>query len=305
MQRPRTLDAAVVSVLLAMGFPASRAMAQTSTTLSGLPVQVQPYAPEPGVPLITVSPGTSNPFAGGIDPPGAGSAGAAADTTGDAGGGSVTASINSGSVGNGGAAGGGAATGSGSVVAVNYSQYLGQSVGSGQCAVLVEAADPSVGLTATWVQGASVQGNTSLAPGTIVATFGPNGTYTGLQDGSAHAAIYLGQNDQGIQVMDQWAGQAAGIRTIPWNSSSSLPISSGSNYYVVSHRSRNAWILGRDRRSRCMGRCRLSRSSGERTADRNVPLSGRPKRKHRVDTGRSTDLRRVYQRLAASLLDWA
>src|SRR5208283_516950 len=153
----------------------------------------QPYAPEPGVPLITVSPGTSNPFAGGIDPPGAGSAGAAADTTGDAGGGAVT--------------------GSGSVVAVNYSQYLGQSVGSGQCAVLVEAADPSVGLTATWVQGASVQGNTSLAPGTIVATFGPNGTYTGLQDRSAHAAIYLGQNDQGIQVMDQWAGQAAGIRT--------------------------------------------------------------------------------------------
>src|SRR5271166_5183581 len=260
MQRPRTLDAAVVSVLLAMGFPASRAMAQTSTTLSGLPVQVQPYAPEPGVPLITVSPGTSNPFAGGIDPPGAGSAGAAADTTGDAGGGSVTAS--------------------GSVVAVNYSQYLGQSVGSGQCAVLVEAADPSVGLTATWVQGASVQGNTSLAPGTIVATFGPNGTYTGLQDRSAHAAIYLGQNDQGIQVMDQWAGQAAGIRTIPWNSSSSLPISSGSNYYVVSHRSRNAWILGRDRRSRCMGRRRLSRSSGERTTDRNVPLSGRPKRQH-------------------------
>src|SRR5271157_897352 len=171
-------------------------------------------------------------------------------------------------------------TGSGSFAAVNYSQYLGQSVGSGQCAVLVEAADPSVGLTATWVQGASVQGNTSLAPGTIIATFGPNGTYTGLQDGSAHAAIFLGQNDQGIQVMDQWAGQAAGIRTIPWNSSSSLPISSGSNYYVVSHRSRNAWTPGRDRQSRCMGRRRLSRSSGERTTDRNVPLSGRPKRKH-------------------------
>src|SRR5271165_3675091 len=235
MQRPRTLDAAVVSVLLAMGFPASRAMAQTSTTLSGLPVQVQPYAPEPGVPLITVSPGTSNPFAGGIDPPGAGSAGAAADTTGDAGGGSVTASINSGSVGNGGAAGGGAATGSGSFVAASYSQYLGQSVGSGQCAVLVETADPSVGLTSTWVQGAAVQGNTSLAPGTIIATFGPDGTYTGLQDGSAHAAIYLGQNGQGIQVEDQWAGQPVHLRTIPWTSVSGVAANTGTDFYVVSH----------------------------------------------------------------------
>src|SRR5271157_3770970 len=237
MQRPRTLDAAVVSVLLAMGFPASRAMAQTSTTLSGLPVQVQPYAPEPGVPLITVSPGTPNPFAGGIDPagPGGAGAGAAADTTGDAGGGSVTASINSGTVGKGGAAAGGAATGSGSFAAVNYSQYLGQSVGSGQCAVLVEAADPSVGLTATWTQGAAVQGNTSLQPGTIIATFDAGGEYAGATDGSSHAAIYLGQNSQGIQVEDQWVGQPAQLRTIPWNNPSGFAADTGSQFYVVSH----------------------------------------------------------------------
>src|SRR5271166_416242 len=222
MQRQRSLDAAIVSALLAVGFPASTAMAQTSTTLSGPPVQVQPYAPEPGVPLITVSPGTPNPFPGGTDPSGPGGAGAAADNTGDAGGGSVTASINNGTAGNGGAAGGSAATGSGSFVAASYSQYLGQSVGSGQCAVLVETADPSVGLTSTWVQGAAVQGNTSLAPGTIIATFGPDGTYTGLQDGSAHAAIYLGQNGQGIQVEDQWAGQPVHLRTIPWTSVSGV-----------------------------------------------------------------------------------
>jgi hypothetical protein len=53
------------------------------------------------------------------------------------------------------------------------------------------------------VQGAAVQGNTSVTPGTIIATFGPDATYTGLQDGSAHAAIYLRQNDQGIQDEDQ------------------------------------------------------------------------------------------------------
>ena len=237
MQRQRSLDAAIVSVLLAVGCPASGAVAQTSTGLSGLPVQVQPYAPEPGVPLITLNPGTPNPFPGGIDPSGSGGAGAgvAADNAGDAGGGSVTASINNGTAGNGGAAGGSAATGSGSFVAASYSQYLGQSVGSGQCAVLVETADPSVGLTSTWVQGAAVQGNTSLAPGTIIATFGPDGTYTGLQDGSAHAAIYLGQNGQGIQVEDQWADQPAHLRTIPWTSVSGVPANTGSDFYVVSH----------------------------------------------------------------------
>ena len=33
-------------------------------TLNGPPVQVQPYVSEPGVPLITINPGTPNPFAG-------------------------------------------------------------------------------------------------------------------------------------------------------------------------------------------------------------------------------------------------
>jgi len=57
-------------------------MAQTPSTLSGgPPVQVVPYAPEPGVPLITISPGTANPFAGGTDPSG-GSAGSSGTSDG-------------------------------------------------------------------------------------------------------------------------------------------------------------------------------------------------------------------------------
>ncbi len=39
-------------------------LAQQAMTLNGPPVQVQPYVSEPGVPLITVNPGTPNPFAG-------------------------------------------------------------------------------------------------------------------------------------------------------------------------------------------------------------------------------------------------
>ena len=124
-------------------------------------------------------------------------------------------------------------------VASNFSQYLGQSVGSGQCVALVQAADPSVGLTATWTQGAAVQGNTSLQPGTAIATFNANGQYANATDGSSHAAIYLGQNAQGIQVEDQWVGQPAHIHTISWTNlgNSTAAANNGSQYYVVSHTS--------------------------------------------------------------------
>ena len=40
------------------------AWAQVPQTLNGPPVQVVPYVPEPGVPLITITPGTPNPFPG-------------------------------------------------------------------------------------------------------------------------------------------------------------------------------------------------------------------------------------------------
>ena len=121
-------------------------------------------------------------------------------------------------------------------VASGFSQYLGQSVGSGQCVALVQATDPSVGLTATWTQGAAVQGNTSLQPGTAIATFNSNGQYANATNGSSHAAIYLGQNAQGIQVEDQWSGQPAQIRTIYWTDpNSSHAANNGSAFYVVSH----------------------------------------------------------------------
>ena len=62
----RSSRAMLMTVVAAIG-GASGSVAQTSNTLSGPPVQVQPYAPEPGVPLITINPGTPNPFAGATD----------------------------------------------------------------------------------------------------------------------------------------------------------------------------------------------------------------------------------------------
>ncbi len=173
-------------------------------TTSGVPEMVIPRYQEQGAPSFVTPQGTSDPGSG------------------------TTPQSPSRPTGTGGSGDG--------FVATSFSQYLGQTVGSGQCVALVQAADPSVGLTATWRPGDSVQGNTSLQPGTAIATFGPNGNYTNSLDGSAHAAIYLGQNSQGIQVQDQWAGQVDHARTIPWRGDSSGPaVNNGSKFYVVTH----------------------------------------------------------------------
>ena len=57
--------AALVSAVLASGLGldlCASAFGQVPQSLSGAPVQVQPYVPEPGVPLITITPGALNPF---------------------------------------------------------------------------------------------------------------------------------------------------------------------------------------------------------------------------------------------------
>jgi hypothetical protein len=52
-------------------------------------------------------------------------------------------------------------------------------------------------------KGAGVKGNTALAVGTAIATFDAGGHYPNNAHGN-HAAIYLGQDAQGIRVVDQW-----------------------------------------------------------------------------------------------------
>ncbi len=111
--------------------------------------------------------------------------------------------------------------------------YIGRSVGTGQCVALVKAANPSLGPASGWVPGASVLGNTTLAPGTPIATFDSSNRYANATDGSSHAAIYLGQDQHGMLVMDQWAGSSAAVRTIPWSNPGSTPANTGSAFRVV------------------------------------------------------------------------
>ena len=112
------------------------------------------------------------------------------------------------------------------------SDFIGKSVGTGQCVALVKAADPSLGPTATWVPGVVVQGNTALAPGTPIATFSGD-RYANATDGSSHAAIYLGQDQHGMLVLDQWAGSAASVRTIAWSNPGAAPANTGSAFRVI------------------------------------------------------------------------
>jgi hypothetical protein len=110
------------------------------------------------------------------------------------------------------------------------SQYSGQCVGSGQCVALVQSAT-GVGNTSTWSEGQSVQG-ANIPVGTAIATFDQSGTYANATDGSSHAAIYLGQDANGIQVLDQWSGHAASVRTLPFSNSGSAA-NNGSAFYVI------------------------------------------------------------------------
>ncbi len=110
--------------------------------------------------------------------------------------------------------------------------------GNGSCALLTEALAPGVGTTNTWVAGDAVQGNTTLQPGTAIATFqGPNGSYN-TADLSQHTGIYEGQDAGGMYILEQYQGLSAPqVRYIPWtgNSASSTAVNQAQNYYVIGH----------------------------------------------------------------------
>ncbi len=117
----------------------------------------------------------------------------------------------------------------GAIIATGYADLLGQSVGTGQCVALAQASS-DVGYTSTWSPGAQVEGQTDIAVGTVIATFGSDGTYTNTY-GQSHTEIYLGQDNSCIFVADQWLGQPAQTRHINWTTTNSYE--SGSQFYVV------------------------------------------------------------------------
>lgn len=83
--------------------------------------------------------------------------------------------------------------------------HLGELVGNGECVTYVKAVTPGLGNTQTsrWKAAEQVKG-ASLAAGTAIMTSTPGGGYPSGKS-PKHGAIYLGQNTNGIKVLDQWA----------------------------------------------------------------------------------------------------
>jgi hypothetical protein len=82
--------------------------------------------------------------------------------------------------------------------------------------------------TSKWKKGARVRGNATIVDGTAIATFNAAGQYHG------HAAIYVSQDDKGIDVFDQWVtgtGKAIGGRKIRWGGAGVS--NNGDGFYVI------------------------------------------------------------------------
>ena len=110
----------------------------------------------------------------------------------------------------------------------------GKVIGSGQCVAFVQQASAAP-LTAQWTRGQKAKENPTLQKGSAIATFDANGKYTNSTDGTSHAAIYAGQNAQGLQVWDQWLGQPVHRRTIRFQAGAAgvKPVNDGDAFYVV------------------------------------------------------------------------
>lgn len=113
-----------------------------------------------------------------------------------------------------------------------FQSYIGKSVGSGQCVDLVKATN-GLPNTAQWSPGQSLAEHPDIPIGTPIATFDQNGKYGNHTDGTSHAAVFLGYNDDGsMKVLDQWSGHPAQVRNIQFNNSKAV-VDNGYQYRVI------------------------------------------------------------------------
>lgn len=82
---------------------------------------------------------------------------------------------------------------------LDLSLYRGKVVDNGQCAGFAQIVTPSLPHTSQWRAGRKVRGG-DVVPGTVIATFGPDGRYADATDGSSHAAIFIEERPEGLRV---------------------------------------------------------------------------------------------------------
>jgi hypothetical protein len=88
---------------------------------------------------------------------------------------------------------------------------------------------PSLPATASWKKGVQVKGGKNLLAGTVIATFNAANKYEG------HAAIYVSQTNDGINVYDQYrtppTPKPVGPRLLRWGAAGNS--NNGDRFYVV------------------------------------------------------------------------
>jgi hypothetical protein len=111
------------------------------------------------------------------------------------------------------------------------------SKGNAECVEFIQQT-LSAPVTASWSEGIKIvklgAGQTDpVAVGTAIATF-VNGKYPQTGSTGKHAAIYLGQDATGIQVLDQWRAQGKVLqRTIRWTPSKTGLSNDGNAFSVI------------------------------------------------------------------------
>lgn len=105
-----------------------------------------------------------------------------------------------------------------------------------------------IGPTSTWKEGDQVMGNANIAVGTPIATFnfnwdgrpqyGPQ-TSPGGKSGVSHTGLYMGQDANGVYLLNQYNhSNGATVTYWPWNGVSAktgLDSENGSKYYTISN----------------------------------------------------------------------
>jgi hypothetical protein len=126
------------------------------------------------------------------------------------------------------------------IVQSSDGQYLGP---NSNCASLTRSLTPDLPPASQWQRGELVQGNSDIPVGTAIATFnyhgqpGTNGygsaNNPGGLSGMSHTGIYLGQDNEGITILNQWSGQSPTISRIPWSAWGNNTSEGGSRYYTI------------------------------------------------------------------------
>jgi len=110
-------------------------------------------------------------------------------------------------------------------------EYCGQTVANGHCVRFVQVAG-ELPHTSHWRCGDKVRGG-EVEPGTVIATFDPNGRYGNHLDGRSHAAIFLEERDEGLLVIDQWVGHPVARRTIRFRGGAGRAVNDGDAFSIV------------------------------------------------------------------------